>query len=211
MSKEIKTISDLTPDNKNANKGTQRGGGLLENSLQSYGAGRSVLADKNGNLIAGNKTVESAVSVGMNDVIVVQSDGTKLVVVQRTDLDINSKEARGLAISDNRVAELNLDWDTDVLTQLAADGMDLSDLFTGDEFSALAAEPNDEEWSDALGALPDGEKAPFQQMTFTVSDSQAGIVSAALSKAKAAGGFDTDNENSNGNALARICESYGNR
>lgn len=68
---------------------------------------------------------------------------------------------------------------------------------------------DDGDWADAFGSLPDGEKAPFQQMTFTLHDSQTEIVNRALAVAKHAGAFDgSPNENSNGNALARICEAY---
>jgi len=88
---------------------------MVAESLAKYGAGRSVLADRNGHIIAGNKTVTAA---GEREIQVVQSDGTKLVVVQRTDLDINSKEARELAIADNRSAEVGLDWDIDILKSL---------------------------------------------------------------------------------------------
>jgi len=57
--------------------------------------------------------------------------------------------------------------------------------------------------------MPSGDKAPIQQITFTLHDDQAEAVKAALQKAKAAGPFvDTGNENSNGNALARIAEAY---
>lgn len=133
MSKKIKTIRDLCPDDANANAGTERGAGMLEHSFRTFGAGRSVLADKNGKLIAGNKSVETAVSIGMDDVIVVQSDGTKLVVVQRTDLDLDTDaEARGLAISDNRTGEVNLNWDGDVLEQLG-EAVDLSQFWFGEE------------------------------------------------------------------------------
>ena len=48
-------LSDLTLDAKNANRGTQRGLKALTDSLQKYGAGRSILVDKDGNVIAGNK------------------------------------------------------------------------------------------------------------------------------------------------------------
>jgi hypothetical protein len=65
------------------------------------------------------------------------------------------------------------------------------------------------DWEDAFAGLPDSDRAPFQQMTFTVSDEQAQNVKAAIVKAKDAGPFvNTGNENSNGNALARICEAY---
>jgi hypothetical protein len=57
--------------------------------------------------------------------------------------------------------------------------------------------------------LADGDRAPFQQMTFTLHDSQAEIVKEAMEAAKAKGPFEnTENENSNGNALARIVEAY---
>jgi hypothetical protein len=63
--------------------------------------------------------------------------------------------------------------------------------------------------SDAFGALPDGDKQPFQQMTFTLHDSQAELVRRALDAAKDAGDFDgSPNENSNGNALHRIAEAF---
>ena len=44
----------LTPDRHNMNRGTERGLQLLEKSLRDYGAGRSILVDKAGNVIAGN-------------------------------------------------------------------------------------------------------------------------------------------------------------
>lgn len=60
-----------------------------------------------------------------------------------------------------------------------------------------------------MPALADGDRDPFQQMTFTLSDDQAADVKRAMEGAKAAGPFvDTGNENSNGNALARIVEHY---
>lgn len=68
---------------------------------------------------------------------------------------------------------------------------------------------DDASWSDAFDALPDGDKSPFEQMTFTVHTRQAEIIRDAITRAKAQGPFeDTGNENGNGNALARICEAY---
>ena len=92
--KRIK-LTELTPDNLNANKGSPRASGMLERSIQSYGAGRSVLVDKAGRIIAGNKTVEASNEVGIEDAIMVETDGRQLVVVKRTDLDLDSPEGRG--------------------------------------------------------------------------------------------------------------------
>jgi len=133
---ELGTLRDLTPDDRNANKGTQRGTGELERSLRRHGAGRSILVDKKGRIIAGNKTAESAASIGLDDVIVVKTDGNQLVAVQRTDLDLDDPKARALAIADNRIAELNLDWDTEVLGELADGGVDLTGLFDDSEVDA---------------------------------------------------------------------------
>lgn len=88
-----KKLADLTPDAKNANRGTERGGQMVEDSLRTYGAGRSILIDKHGVIIAGNKTAEHAGSIGFEDVIIVPTDGTKLVAVQRTDLDLATDQA----------------------------------------------------------------------------------------------------------------------
>ena len=133
-------ISDLIPDHANANKGTERGRYALEASLRQYGAGRSILLDKNGRIIAGNKTAEVAADVGLDDVLVVQTDGKQIVAVQRTDLDIDSVEGRGLAYADNRVGQLSLDWDAQqVLADLDA-GMDLSGLWRQDELDELLAD-----------------------------------------------------------------------
>ena len=136
-SKQIRHLRDLTPDNRNANRGTERGDTFIERSLRQYGAGRSILIDKNGMIIAGNKTVENAGAIGLNDVVVVQTDGTKVVAVQRVDLDMkNDPKARELALADNRAAELNLEWAGDVLVGLAKE-LDLGPFFTAAELAAL--------------------------------------------------------------------------
>ena len=146
--KRIGGIADLKPDSKNANRGTQRGRGLLEKSLRQYGAGRSVLADREGNLIAGNKTVDVAAEIDL-PVRVVQTDGHELVVVQRTDLDIDSSEGRGLAIADNRTGETGLEWDTEALLDLSANGIvDLEDFWKPEELEELLGEWGDEPSAD---------------------------------------------------------------
>jgi DNA modification methylase len=132
-----KKLHDLKPDTKNANKGTERGQQMIEASLRAYGAGRSILIDKNGRIIAGNKTAENFGSIGLEDVLVVQTDGTKLVAVQRMDLDLNDKAAQELAIADNRAGQVSLDWDIDVLKEL---DVDLAKFWSEDELAVLLAD-----------------------------------------------------------------------
>ena len=131
---------ELHIDPRNANLGTERGRALLETSLRQYGAGRAVLADRDGVLIAGNKTFEVAQRLGI-PTRVVETDGGELVVVRRHDLQLSSDpRAQALAIADNRVGELDLAWDPEILAALKADGVELDTFWTDEEFAALLGE-----------------------------------------------------------------------
>lgn len=112
-------IDQLIPDDLNANIGTEYGGHLIEKSFRELGAGRSILLDKNNNIIAGNKSTEKCAAIGLEDVIIVETDGTKLVAVKRTDIDINSKQGRELALADNATSKANLVWDDDIIQQIS--------------------------------------------------------------------------------------------
>ena len=112
MSKETKNkISDLIPDDKNFNIGNSFGDSLIEKSLRKFGAGRSILIDKNNKIIAGNKTVENSAAIGLEDVLIVESDGTQIIAVKRTDIDLNTKRGREMALADNASAKANITWD----------------------------------------------------------------------------------------------------
>jgi len=131
----IVPIAQLILDEANANKGTKRGRELLGESLEKYGAGRSVVVDRHDRVIAGNKTVEAAVAAGMKSIAVIETDGSSLVAVQRGDLDLmKDKKARELAIADNRVGELHLEWNPEVLASL---DVDLAQFWNENELNAL--------------------------------------------------------------------------
>jgi DNA modification methylase len=128
-------IAQLVLDEKNANRGTKRGRQLLGDSLEKFGAARSVVVDRNNRVIAGNKTVEAARAAGMKSISVIETDGSSLVAVQRGDLDLKrDKKARELAIADNRVGELDLDWNPEVLASL---DVDLKRFWNENELSVL--------------------------------------------------------------------------
>ena len=128
MSKELIDIEELRQDNLNFNKGTYQGEVLIKKSLERFKAGRSVLIDKDNNIIAGNKTVQAAATMGMK-VRVIETTGDELVAVKRTDIDIDSKEGRELALADNRTAQINLAWDEQNLEAASLEfGIDPSDF-----------------------------------------------------------------------------------
>jgi hypothetical protein len=113
---------------------------MLEDSLRELGAGRSVLVDREGRVIAGNKTVETARKLGLKQIAVIETDGETLVAVRRRDLDLTQdKKAIELAVADNRVAEIDLDWNPEVLAAL---DIDLSHFWNEQELAELMAGPD---------------------------------------------------------------------
>jgi ParB-like chromosome segregation protein Spo0J len=89
------------------------------------------------------------------------------------------------------------EWNSEELSEwgLEAIGFDVNADDMGDDFS-----------------LPDGDKAPFQQMTFTLADEQAAIVQQAIDEMKLTDDYKyaetMGNENSNGNALYLIAAAW---
>jgi hypothetical protein len=139
----IRGLDDLKPDDRNANRGNERGRRLIAKSVKDLGLGRSIVVDKNGKTIAGNKTLEAATAAGVAGVKVVQTTGHELVIVQRVDLDLdNDPAARALALADNRTAEVDLDWDAQQIQRDELDyGLQLDEIgFTEGEIADMEAE-----------------------------------------------------------------------
>ena len=113
MAKEnIIKKSDLIPDNKNFNKGSELGQELIKKSISKFGAGRSILIDKNNRIIAGNKTTENFEG---EDVLVIETTGEKLIAVKRTDIDLDTPEGREMALADNATAKENIVFDAELI------------------------------------------------------------------------------------------------
>ena len=111
MDEKVINIEELVQDEHNFNKGTDEGGKLMERSFKEMGAGRSVLIDKHGKIIAGNKSQKAAIAAGIKRVRVIETTGDELVAVKRTDIDINTKKGRELALADNATTKVNLVFD----------------------------------------------------------------------------------------------------
>ena len=61
-------IEELVQDDHNLNKGTKEGQRLMERSFRELGAGRSILVDRDGRIIAGNKSQRAAIAAGIKKV-----------------------------------------------------------------------------------------------------------------------------------------------
>lgn len=141
----IAPLSEFRQDDENANKGTPRGRELLKKSLQQRRFARPTFAAADGTILGGNKTLGAAAEVGMQEAVVIESDGSRPIVHVRTDL-ANSKtpEARKLAIEDNRIAELSLSWDEEMLGAMAEfDEKLLEELWSKEEVKRMQAYVDD--------------------------------------------------------------------
>ena len=73
MEDKVIDIQELAQDRHNFNRGSEEGQQLMERSFKELGAGRSILLDRNGNIIAGNKSQKAAIAAGIKRVRVVET------------------------------------------------------------------------------------------------------------------------------------------
>lgn len=116
MAQEIKF------DSRNYRKHTDKNLNLIKKSLKECGAGRSILIDNQGEIIAGNATYQNAEKLGI-PVKIIETDGKELIAVKRTDLQTTDEKRKKLALMDNSTSD-KVEWDLD---NLSAD-FDLKDL-----------------------------------------------------------------------------------
>ena len=125
-------LQDLSLDGKNARRHTKRNLDQIERSLANYGAGRSILVDEQGRVLAGNGVVQAARAIGIRKVRVIEASKDELVAVRRSDL--SEQQKLELSIADNRTAEL-AEWDAEILSNIPWET--LSQFFHQDEFDRI--------------------------------------------------------------------------
>lgn len=138
-------------------------------------------------VLGGNMRLKAAKEVGLKDIPTIKAS------------ELTEDQQREFIIKDNvGFGEWNWEmlaneWDAQELEDWGLDvpGFDVDVEDLGTDFS-----------------LPDGDKAPFQQMTFTLADEQAEQIKMAISDIKLTNEYKYSetfgNENSNGNALYLI-------
>ena len=114
--------NEIKFDTKNYRTHDDKNKKLILKSLKKCGAGRSILIDKQGEIIAGNGVYEQAKNLNI-PVKIIETDGSELIAIKRTDLDTESKKRKELALADNSTSD-NVTWD---LSNLKSD-FDLSEL-----------------------------------------------------------------------------------
>ncbi len=117
-------MPNIVPDKRNYRIHPEENKALIKKSITENGFGRSIVCDADGNIIAGNGVFEQAKKLNA-PVHIVETDGSELIAVVRTDLKPEDKKRRNLAIMDNTTSDSSY-MDLELLSQdLDAEEMEL--------------------------------------------------------------------------------------
>ena len=126
-------IKDLKQDKRNYRTHNKKNLDLIKKSVSEVGLGRSVVIDNENEIVCGNGLVST---LDKNTPIkIIETDGSELVVVKRTDLNTNDEKRKQLAIMDNSTSDSS-EFDLDSL-QADFDVEQLQDWGLDVEFESL--------------------------------------------------------------------------
>lgn len=117
-------MSELKFDPKNYRIHGDKNKRLIQKSLVDCGAGRSILIDKEDCIIAGNGVYEQAQELGLK-VRIIESDGTELIAIKRTDLKTEDARRKALALADNYTNDTSVFDMEAVMDDFTPDELDL--------------------------------------------------------------------------------------
>jgi ParB family chromosome partitioning protein len=197
---ERRDIESLIPYARNARTHSDEQVAQIAASMKEWGWTNPVLVDETGMIISGHGRVMAAQKLGLPEVPVMVAEGW------------TEAQKKAYVLADNQLA-LNAEWDMDLLAgelaELHADDFDLNLLGFDDKFVDDLLITEEDSGAAEMPTLSSGEKTPFQNKTFVLHDEQAALVDDAITLARTMPNVDTGlNENSNGNALALICEEW---
>lgn len=195
---EHRKTADLIPYARNSRTHSEAQVAKIAASIKEFGFLNPIIIDKDSGIIAGHGRVMAAQKLGLEEVPTVRAE------------HLSEAQKKAYIIADNRLA-LDAGWDDEMLrvelAELGEMGFDLE--LTGFELDEIETLAFDDDAEVEMPELADGDKEPYQQKTFTLHDEQAAIVDDAVTLARTNPLSDTGiNENSNGNALALICQQW---
>lgn len=126
-------MTEIKFDKRNYRIHNDKNKALIAKSLDECGAGRSIVVDNEGEIIGGNGIYEAW---GDKPIKVVETDGTELVVVKRTDLATDDERRKRLAVMDNSTSDssefdvelLKVDFDLPDLQDMGVPAFEGSDI-----------------------------------------------------------------------------------
>lgn len=121
VSKSIK-ISKILPDENNFNRHTDYGMELLNRSIDEVGVIESITISNDNKTISGNARRETMQrKFGKTDPIIVETDGTRPVILKRTDIKSGTAEFTKAALLANTVSKHNVNLDLNLIQEIAVE------------------------------------------------------------------------------------------
>lgn len=108
-------MAELKCDPHNYRIHTDKNKRLIRKSLEECGAGRSIVFDKDDCIISGNGVYKQAQELGLK-VRIIESDGTELIAIKRTDLSTEDARRKALALADNYTSDTSV-FDFDAIVE----------------------------------------------------------------------------------------------
>lgn len=154
-------MAKIKSDPRNVRIHDKRNQQAIFESLKELGAGRSILIDNADSAVAGNGVLEQARKLGI-PIKVIESDGSELIAVKRTDLSPNDPKRKALAIADNRTGDLSV-FDDFKLTELLneCDNLAVAAGFDSSELEKLTVSIGEDRPESPVD--PDAPEVPFAE------------------------------------------------
>ena len=152
----------IKQDKRNYRKHGDRNKAMIRRSLEECGAGRSILIDNENTAVAGNGVLEQAEKLGI-PIRVIESDGSELIAVKRTDLSPDDPKRKELALADNATTDAS-DWDFEAMQDDGWGADDLSEwgVEIPEEFGNKTEKPEENE-EDEEGYYGDRRERTFNK------------------------------------------------
>lgn len=191
---ELVDVSKLVPNPKNNNKHPKEQIERLAKIIDFQGQRTPiVVSNRSGFIVKGHGRLEA-----------IKMLGWEKCAVDYQDYDNEAQEYADM-IADNQIAT----W-AEFDTQMVID--ELPNLDIDPDMLGMVEIKTIDDCETEMPELASGEKAPFQQMTFTLADGQAELIKQAIDVAKHDKKYEfvenDGNENGNGNALFMIVQEW---
>ena len=187
-------LKDLIPYEKNTKKHDDVQINNVAESIKQYGFVQPIVIDKNNVVVIGHCRLLAAKKLKMADVPCVCVD------------DLTEEQVKALRIVDNKSNESP--WDFDFLAdELAEISLDDFSFDFGIDTDAEESNYSPDEFGEDF-TLAEGDRAPIQQMTFTLHDEQAELIKYAMDCVKDDIQETFGNTNKNGNALYEVVRQW---
>lgn len=193
MKQKVK-IGDVIPNEKNPRYIRDPKFQKLVSSIKDFPEmleKRPIVVDENMIVLGGNMRLNACKKAGLKEVWIDVAEGWS----EKQKSEFIIKDNVGFGEWDWEI--LANEWNTQLLEDWALDlpGFDVNEDDLSDDFS-----------------LPEGDKEPFQQQTYTLADEQAIVIKNAIADIKKTDAFKYcetfGNENGNGNALYLIITEW---